>query len=55
MYQGLNLFAEAADDGDDVPNLKGKSYADFRLRKKDWEKINLIHEVLQVCSRFGDS
>jgi hypothetical protein len=39
---------ELADDSGDVPNLKGKFYADFRLNRRDWEKLKLMHEVLQV-------
>jgi hypothetical protein len=36
------------DDSDDVPDLQEKSYLDFKLTKKDWEKLGLIHEVLCV-------
>jgi hypothetical protein len=28
--------------------LIGKNYSDFYLRKRDWEKLELMHEVLQV-------
>ena len=38
-----------ADESDEVPNLKGKNYSDFYLRKRDWEKLELMHEVLKVC------
>ncbi|KAF8805040.1 hypothetical protein BYT27DRAFT_7105690, partial [Phlegmacium glaucopus] len=44
----LNHFAQLADESDEVPNLKGKSYSDFYLRKRDWEKLELMHEVLKV-------
>ncbi|KAG2746077.1 hypothetical protein P692DRAFT_20741060, partial [Suillus brevipes Sb2] len=44
---GVNVFVKLADDSDEVPNIKGKCYADFRLDKKDWEKMKLAHEVLQ--------
>ncbi|KAF8810718.1 hypothetical protein BYT27DRAFT_7091263, partial [Phlegmacium glaucopus] len=43
----LNYFAEVADESDDVPNLKGKTYSNFRIQKSDWEKITLMHEVLK--------
>ncbi|KIK36504.1 hypothetical protein CY34DRAFT_94238, partial [Suillus luteus UH-Slu-Lm8-n1] len=43
----VNVFVKLADDSDEVPNIKGKCYADFRLDKKDWEKMKLAHEVLQ--------
>ena len=33
-----------------MPNLKGKQYSDFRLRKQDWATMELMHEVLQVCT-----
>ena len=52
FIQGLNHFAEVADESDDVPNLKGKLYSDFHLRKNDWEKITLMHEVLKVFTRL---
>jgi hypothetical protein len=39
---------ELTDDSEDVPNLKGKSYADFQLNRRDWEKLKLMLEVLQV-------
>jgi hypothetical protein len=41
-----------ADESDEVPNLKGKSYSDFYLRKRDWEKLELMHEVLKVRRPF---
>lgn len=50
--QGINHFVQLADDSNEVPNLKGKSYSDFRLQKSDWARIVLMHEVLQVCSQL---
>ncbi|KAG1811121.1 uncharacterized protein BJ212DRAFT_1278098, partial [Suillus subaureus] len=44
---GINLFVELTDNSENVPNLKGKSYADFQLDRRDWEKLKLMHEVLQ--------
>lgn len=35
-----------------MPNLKGKSYMDYRLRKQDWTTVALMHEVLKVCLTF---
>jgi hypothetical protein len=46
----VNLFVELADDSDEVPSLKGKQYADFRLDRKDWERMKQMKEVLQVCN-----
>jgi len=50
FIQGINRFVQIADDSDEVPDLTGKSYSDFKLNKKDWDKIALVHEVLQVCN-----
>jgi hypothetical protein len=50
VYQGVNHFVQLADDSDEVPNLKGKAYSDFRLRKQDWARMDLMREVLQVCT-----
>jgi hypothetical protein len=44
----VSHFAQFADESDMVPKLKGKNYSDFYLRKRDWEKLELMHEVLQV-------
>jgi hypothetical protein len=48
----VNLFVELADDSEEVPALKGKRYADFRLDRKDWEKMKQMKELLQVCKTF---
>jgi hypothetical protein len=48
----VNLFVELADDSDEVPTLKGKEYADFRLDRKDWERMKQMKEVLQVRTAF---
>ncbi|KAF8148227.1 hypothetical protein B0H34DRAFT_267201 [Crassisporium funariophilum] len=48
--QGVVHFSQLADDSDEVPNLKGKSYSDFRLQKSDWARMQLMHDVLQVCT-----
>ena len=42
------LFIKLADDSDEVPPLKGKEYADFRLDRNDWERMKQMKEVLQV-------
>jgi len=39
---------QGVDDSNEVPDLHGKSYLDFKLMKKDWEKLKVMHEVLQV-------
>jgi hypothetical protein len=30
-------------------NRKDHAYADFQLSNKDWDKLEIIYEVLQVC------
>jgi hypothetical protein len=45
----VNRFIQLADDSDEVPKLKGKSYADFRLSAQEWMELDLMREVLQVC------
>ena len=40
---------QLADESDVVPNLKKKNYSDFYLRKRDWDKLELMHEVLKIC------
>jgi hypothetical protein len=50
FIQGINHFIQIVDDSDKTPDLTGNSYSNFKLNKKDWDKIALIHEVLQVCN-----
>jgi hypothetical protein len=45
--QAVDRFTLLADSSSSVPNLKGKSYAHFKLDSAEWKKIALIHEVLQ--------
>jgi hypothetical protein len=45
----VNQFIQLADDSDEVPKLKGKSYADFWLSVQEWTELDLMCEVLQVC------
>jgi hypothetical protein len=46
----VNQFALTADESDEVPDLQGKNYLDFKLSKSEWVKIRKMHEVLQVRS-----
>jgi hypothetical protein len=48
INQGINRFVQLADDSEEVPNLKKKSYSDFKLTRNDWDKITLMHKVLRV-------
>lgn len=47
VLQAVNRFTRDADDSLEVPNLVKKSYVDFQLMVRDWEKMELMHEVLQ--------
>ncbi|KAG2747615.1 hypothetical protein P692DRAFT_20736237, partial [Suillus brevipes Sb2] len=47
IHQGVNRFIQLTDDSDEVPKLKGKSYADFRLSAQEWMELDLMREVLQ--------
>ena len=47
LQEGVNRFTLLADSSSAVPNLKGKSYSNFKLDDKEWKRIALIHEVLQ--------
>ncbi|KAL0958654.1 hypothetical protein HGRIS_014979 [Hohenbuehelia grisea] len=46
LKKGVNQFTQSANESDEVPDLKDKNYSDFRLTKKDWERLELIREVL---------
>ncbi|KAF5380029.1 hypothetical protein D9615_006171 [Tricholomella constricta] len=47
VRKAINHFVQLADDSDEVPTLRRKSYTDFRLGKQDWRKLELMHEVLK--------
>ncbi|KAJ7450600.1 hypothetical protein FB451DRAFT_1186706 [Mycena latifolia] len=47
LQKAVNQFANSADESDEVPDLDGKCYMDFKLGKSDWLKIQKVHEVLQ--------
>jgi DUF971 family protein len=49
--QGLDRFVQLADDSEEIPKLKNKSYSEFKLSWEDWKKIELMHEVLHVSHR----
>ena len=49
ISQGVDQFILLADASEKVPNLsKDRSYADYQLSKKDWDRLEVIHEVLRV-------
>jgi hypothetical protein len=45
-FQAVNRFTQLADDSDDIPRLRGKKYSNFKLSKKDWDRLAIMHEVL---------
>ncbi|KAI0038375.1 hypothetical protein FA95DRAFT_1505744, partial [Auriscalpium vulgare] len=45
----INQFTRLADDSDEVPLLKKKMYYDYRLTAKDWEKLELMRNVLRMA------
>jgi hypothetical protein len=51
----VNKFIQLADDSDEVPNLQGKSYGAFKLSAEEWKKLELMHNVLQVCASVQSS
>ena len=49
--QGVDQFVLLADASDKVPDLaKNRSYADFQLLKEDWDRLEILREVLWVRS-----
>jgi hypothetical protein len=47
-HQGVNQFIQLADESDEVPDLKGKSYTAFKLSPQEWTMMELMRDVLQV-------
>ena len=48
--KGVDQFALLADASEKVPNLpKNCAYADFQLTKRDWDRLEVIQDVLCVC------
>ncbi|KAJ7048928.1 hypothetical protein C8F01DRAFT_1003592 [Mycena amicta] len=46
IKQAVDTFINTADDSDEVPPLRNKEYAMYRLSKSDWEKLRILLEVL---------
>ena len=47
--QAVTRFTQLADASEDVPKLRAnKTYRDFYLLKFEWERLKLLHEVMQV-------
>ena len=43
------MFIQLTDEGDEELDLKGKSYTTFKLSPQEWNKMELMQDVLQVC------
>ncbi|KZT27265.1 hypothetical protein NEOLEDRAFT_1061268, partial [Neolentinus lepideus HHB14362 ss-1] len=46
----VDHFIRLANMTDEVPRLKGKYYSDFALSDREWEFLQLVHQVLQEPS-----
>ncbi|KAJ7075640.1 hypothetical protein B0H15DRAFT_791554 [Mycena belliarum] len=47
IKQAVDLFVCLADDSDEVPDLRKKEYREYTLTKREWEKLQRIHEGLR--------
>ncbi|KAF7333887.1 hypothetical protein MSAN_02401300 [Mycena sanguinolenta] len=47
LRKAIDLFVRIADDSDEVPDLRNKQYNNYTLTKKEWAKIEMIHEALR--------
>ncbi|KAF7372957.1 hypothetical protein MSAN_00502900 [Mycena sanguinolenta] len=47
LRKAIDLFVRIADDSDEVPDLRNKQYSNYTLTKKEWAKIEMIHEALR--------
>ena len=41
-------FIATADDCAQVPNLRKKAYADYKLSVDEWSNLDLLREILKV-------
>ncbi len=46
--QVIAQFTLLADDSEDVPRLRKKTYHLFLLSKGKWEQLKLLHELMKV-------
>jgi hypothetical protein len=42
ILQRVNWFMQLADDSEDIPTLKSKSYSNFKLTPQDQTKMELM-------------
>jgi hypothetical protein len=47
IEQAVNRFTNLADESKEVPNLRNKTYDDFKLDRSDWKHLGLVHQVLK--------
>jgi hypothetical protein len=50
LIKPLNNVTSLADDDPAVPKLKNKKYEDYKLRKEEWDLLEIVLEVLMVCT-----
>jgi hypothetical protein len=46
--QGITKFVQLADDSPQVPKLRKKRYADFKLMPNEWANLDLLRKILKV-------
>ena len=46
--KAIDYFCLAADDNEDLPPLKNKAWADYRLTTVEWKQVKLVHHCLKV-------
>lgn len=49
LVQAVDKFVLVADVSRQVPKLKNKKYADYRLTEDEWALLQLMKDVLEVC------
>jgi len=50
--QAVTRFTQLADDSEDVPPLRKKTYDEFHLSRPEWRQLKLLHELLKVSHHY---
>jgi hypothetical protein len=48
--QGVTKFMQLADDSAQVPKLRKKRYADYKLTPDEWTNLDLLRQILKVLT-----
>jgi hypothetical protein len=48
IQKALDYFCVTADNNEDLPPLKKKTWSDFHLSAPEWKLVRLVHHCLQV-------